>query len=309
MKTFRHTVSIVMALLLACVSCTGKKAAPQFDADSAWEYLTAQCAMGARNPGSAAHAEVIEYLKRELESSGGHVALQAFSVDDPYGEGTLELTNIIAKFRPREKKRVLLVAHFDTRPRADRETVDSLQTKPILGANDGASGVAVLLEIARLVGRTAPGNLGVDIIFFDGEDYGKESDLEYYLLGSKYFAAQLSTIPGGYHPRCAILLDMIGGDKATVYQEANSLGGAPEITRFLFTRADRLGLSMFVAKQGKAMYDDHIPLLMAGIPTVDLIDADYPYWHTLGDTPEHCSKESLRQTGVLLIDFLYNFPF
>lgn len=309
MATLRRSVSIVMVLFLVCVSCPGKTAAPQFDADSAWTHLIAQCDMGPRNPGTAAHAEAIDYLKRDLESSGGEVTLQEFSIGDPYGEGTLELTNIIAKFRPREKKRVLLVAHFDTRPRAEMEREDSLKTVPILGANDGASGVAVLLEIARIVGRTPPDNLGVEIILFDGEDYGKEGDLENYLLGSKYFAAQLSMITGGYHPRCAILLDMVGGDDAVINQEANSLGAAPELTRLLFARAAGLGLPMFVAAQGKAMYDDHIPLLMAGIPTVDLIDADYPFWHTLGDAPDNCSKESLRQTGVLLIDFLYDFPF
>lgn len=294
---------------LACFSCTGEQAPPAFDADAAWSYLIAQCDMGPRNPGSDGHARVIDYLKQELESSGGEVTLQEFSVDDPYGEGRLDLANIIAKFKPREERRVLLAAHFDTRPRADMEQVDSLKTIPILGANDGASGVAVLLAIAQIVGKRAPDDLGIDIVLFDGEDYGKASDIDNYLLGSKYFAAQLSLIPGGYHPKAAILLDMVGGKNATIYQEANSLGGAPELTRLLFARAEKLGLTMFVAKRGKAMYDDHIPLLMAGIPTVDLIDTEYPFWHTLGDTPENCSSESLRQTGVLLVDFLYNFPF
>lgn len=309
MRMLRNTVLLMVVLPFLCASCTGEVVPPEFSADTAWEYLQAQCEMGPRYPGSAAHAAVIDYLKRELESSGAQVTLQAFSVEDPYGDGTLELTNIIAKIRPRETRRVLLTAHFDTRPRADREPVDSLKSVPIIGANDGASGVAVLLEIARIAGRKPPRELGIDIILFDGEDYGKEGDLDYYLLGSKYFAAQLHLIPGGYHPRCAILLDMVGGADAVIYQEANSLGGAPELTRLLFARADKLGLPMFVAKPGKSIYDDHIPLLMAGIPTVDLIDTEYPYWHTLGDVPGNCSRESLRQTGVLLIDFLYDFPF
>jgi glutaminyl-peptide cyclotransferase len=192
---------------------------------------------------------------------------------------------------------------------AHDEKKDSLKTTPIPGANDGASGVAVLLELARIMGQHHPGKLGVDMVFFDGEDYGKVNDLENYLLGSKYFAADLSRQPQGYHPVCGILLDMVGGKNAKIYKELNSLQIAPEVTNELFERARRLKLDMFVNAKGTAIYDDHVPLLRAGIKTVDLIDTNYEYWHTLSDTPEHCSKDSLAQTGVLLLDFLYNFPF
>jgi glutaminyl-peptide cyclotransferase len=308
MMCFVRRMALVLAVAVLSASCAGVTA-PKFDEDMAWGYLLAQCSLGPRVPGTAAHEDAVRLLTGELEKSGWKVTRQTFTVDDPYGDGMLELTNIIGKLRPKETRRVLLVAHYDTRPRADQETVDSLKAKPIPGANDGASGVAVLLALANIVGGHPPAGLGIDIVFFDGEDYGKERDLDNYLLGSKHFAANLHAMAGGYHPVCAILLDMVGGTNAVIREEANSLAAAPEVTNALFERATQLKLNMFEASRGIAMYDDHIPLLMAGIKTVDLIDPHYPYWHTLGDTPEHCSKESLRQTGTLLIDFLYNFPF
>jgi Zn-dependent M28 family amino/carboxypeptidase len=224
---------------------------------------------------------------------------------DPYSDRVLELTNITGSFSIKADKRVLLAAHYDTRPWADQEKTDSLRQLPIMGANDGASGVAVLLEIADLLGEQEPKGLGVDLVFFDGEDYGKDSDLEHFLLGSKHFAANL----GGYHPVCGILLDMVGAKDARIFQEANSLSRAEDLITELFGRAQKLGLDVFVARRGQPVYDDHIPLIMAGIPVVDLIEFPYAYWHTLEDTPDKCSPETLRQVGVLLTDFLYDFPY
>jgi len=233
------------------------------------------------------------------------VTLQRFTRGDPYSDRSLVFTNIIGSFSADRKKRVLLGAHFDTRPWADREETDSLRSIPIVGANDGASGVAVLMEIADLLGAVMPKDIGVDLVFFDGEDYGKEGDLEHYLIGSKYFAANL----GGYRPEFAIVLDMVGAADTRIQKEANSVAGAPEITDEIFRRAEALGLGNFVSGRGDAIYDDHIPLLLAGIPAVDLIGYPYPYWHTLADTQDKCSKESLRQVGVLVADILYNFSF
>ncbi len=294
-------------LLLSFCTCA-RQGPPSFDPDSAWAHLLAQCELGPRFPGSDAHRRMVPWLEKQLENSGCEVELQPFSLEDPYGDGRLQLTNVIARIEPDRSKRFLLAAHFDTRPRADNEKADSLKAKPIIGANDGASGVAVLLELARLVGSHPPEGLGVDIVFFDGEDYGKQGSLEFYLLGSKYFAANLPQ-PEGYHPVGGVLLDMVGAKGAKIYEELNSLAAAPELTRTLFARAEKLGLDVFESERGTAIYDDHIPLLTAGMKCVDLIDTTYPYWHTLEDTPDKCSKETLGQVGTLLVDFLYNFPF
>ena len=162
---------------------------------------------GPRLPNSAARDSVAAYLARTLEQYGAHVSLQHFDVDDPYGERTLHLVNVIASFDPGRGKRVMIAAHYDSRPRADRETIDSLRSLPVPGAVDGAAGAGVLLELGRMLGARMPAGIGVDLVFFDGEDYGEESDREYYLLGSKYFAANLD----GYRPVSAILLDLVGG--------------------------------------------------------------------------------------------------
>jgi glutaminyl-peptide cyclotransferase len=305
MLSSRFKVLSCAALVLALsVACNGSTP-PEFSADSAWTFLLAQCDFGPRVPGTPEHEKTVQYLASTLKTQGATVQFQRFEIDDPYGDRKLPLTNIIGSFFPDRRERVILTAHYDTRPRADQETEDSLRALPILGANDGASGVAVLLEIGRLIAGDPPDRVGVDIVFFDGEDYGKESDLTNYLLGSKYFVANL----GSYRPSCGILLDMVGGENCRIRQEANSMVGAPELVTDLFARAARLELDVFVPERGDPIYDDHIPFLRAGIPMVDLIGIPYEHWHTLGDTPEACSPETLRQVGTLLLDFLYDYPF
>jgi glutaminyl-peptide cyclotransferase len=294
----------VVLVIIALVGCS-KASAPTFSQDTAWEYLVRQCDFGPRVPGTPQHAAAAKYIMTELQEHGAVVQTQRFELQDPYNDGILALTNIMASYFPDRKKRVMLAAHYDTRPWADQETVDSLKTKPILGANDSASGVAVLLEIGRLISKDPPADVGVDIVLFDGEDYGTEGDLTYYLLGSRYFAANLA----GYRPDCAVLLDMVGGADAKIGQEANSLGAAPGLVKNLFDRAARLQLDVFVPERFDPIYDDHIPLLRAGIPAVDLVGLPYEQWHKLGDTPEACSPETLRQVGTLLLDFLYNYDF
>jgi hypothetical protein len=299
------SVILVVAVVFAFAAGCAAEEPGQFTGEPSFRYLVDQCDFGPRPPNTAAHDSTVLYIARHLEKRGATVSLQRFKRSDPYGDRTLNLTNVIGSFAPGEKKRVLLAAHFDTRPRADRETVDSLRAMPIIGANDGASGVAVLLELSDILSRRLPTGIGVDLVFFDGEDYGKEGDLEYYLLGSKHFAANLD----GYRPVCGVLLDMVGAKDARILQEGNSLAGAPDLTRHLFERAEALGLDVFESRPTQPIYDDHIPLLLAGIPTVDLIHFPWKYWHTLEDTPDKCSVETLRQVGTLMVDFLYNFSF
>jgi hypothetical protein len=283
----------------------GKSDPPWFDADRAWSHLVKQCDYGPRVPGSPARDSVSFYLTRSLATYGAAVSTQRFSVRDPYSDRTIPLVNVIGSFYPDRNRRVTLAAHYDSRPWADEEEDDSLKTQPVLGANDGASGVAVLLEIGRLLAEHDPGDFGVDVVFFDGEDYGKKNDLEYYLLGSKYF---VSTRPD-YRPVCGILVDMVAGRESTIAKEGYSRTYAAELTDELFARAERLGLDFFWPTDGAAVYDDHVPFLKAGVKMVDLFGYDYRYWHTVHDVPENCSKERMAQVGVLIVDFLYDFPY
>jgi Zn-dependent M28 family amino/carboxypeptidase len=206
-------------------------------------------------------------------------------------------------FNAQATERILLCAHWDTRPYADQDPDPQKRTRPILGANDGASGVAVLLEVARVL-RQIPPVKGVDIVLFDGEDYGRgfNGDTSDYFLGARRFAA---VNKGKYAPRLGILLDMIGDKDLTIYYEGNSNRTYPDHVARVWQAAAVLGYKQFI-RQGKyTISDDHIPLLEAGIPCIDLIDFDYPPWHTAGDTPDKCSPQSLKSVGDVVLKVVY----
>lgn len=294
---------IFLFFLLSILGCD-KAPAAEFSGDRAWQYLVKQCEFGPRPPGTAAHDSTRSFIVERLRMNGARVSLQRFAVDDPYGDGVLSLANVVGSFYPEERRRMLVAAHYDTRPWADREENEESRNLPILGANDGASGVAVLLEIADILAAHRPKDLGIDLVFFDGEDYGKTADLKYYLLGSRHFAANL----GGYRPRFGVVLDMVGARDARISQEGNSLDFAPELTQQIFRRAEKMALDVFVSQRASPVYDDHVPLLRAGIPTVDLIGLPYPHWHRLSDTPDKCSAETLRAVGKLVVDLIFDSP-
>jgi glutaminyl-peptide cyclotransferase len=278
---------------------------PAFNGKDAFAYLLRQTSFGPRNPGSQGHEGCLGYLNSTLRGLADQVRLQDF-VSPGYAGDQLHLTNIIASFRPDLTNRILLCAHWDTRPRAEHDENKSLRDRPIIGANDGASGVAVLLEIAALLKKSAP-PVGVDIVLFDGEDYGKEGDTDRYLLGSRYFAANLdrNSLPG-----FGILLDMVGDTFLEIPREQSSMRFAPDIMNMVWSKAQELGVSQFLDAPGEEIMDDHLPLNQAGIKTIDLIDFNYPdqtnrYWHTHQDTPEHCSAESLEAVGSVLVHVLF----
>jgi len=289
-------VCFLSFLLYGCISSSP----PKFDGEAAFANLLKQCQFGPRNPGSEGHQRTRKYLLDKLSGHTNFIKVQDFVYSDQEQKIELELTNIIASFYPKKTKRLLLCAHWDTRPFADRDPDTALQTEPILGANDGASGVAILLEIARVISRKEPA-WGVDIILFDGEDWGPEGDLDRFCLGSKYFAKN----KGDYQPEFGILLDMVGDKDLTVYKEGYSSRYAKKFVDLVWSRAKNLGLSCLKDSVKYFMYDDHIPLLSAGIPVIDLIDFDYPFWHTTSDTPDKCSPESLQKIGDLLLEILY----
>jgi glutaminyl-peptide cyclotransferase len=277
----------------------GAHAASAFDGDHAFFYLETQVAFGPRVPGSAAHRQCLEYLSKELSYWADTVWTQPFTYHSTDRNETLSLTNIIGRIAPERRDRVLLCAHWDSRPFADQDPDPANRAIPIPGANDGASGVAVLLEVARQL-HSDPVKIGVDIVFFDGEDYGREGNLEDYLLGAKNYARNLPDP----QPRFAVLLDMIGDRDLHIPQETYSLRNARAVMDKIYDAARRVNAKAFDRKEGIPVVDDHVPLLQAGIPAVDLIDFDYPYWHTLADTPEHCSAKSLDQVGRTLLDML-----
>ena len=279
---------------------------PSFDEKIAFSYLTAQTDFGPRNPGSVGHQKCLDYLQTEMQKFSDAVNLQPFTQPGYNGE-TLKLTNIISSFKLQETTRILFIAHWDTRPRADQEKNPKKRNQPILGANDGASGVAILTEIARHL-KANPPAIGVDILFVDGEDYGKESDTKNYFLGARYFAKHL---PSGYAPAFGILLDMVGDKELEIDREENSVKAAPDIVSLVWATANELGVPQF-SNLGQFALDDHIPLNEAGIKTIDLIDFHYPdtsnrYWHTTEDTPDKCSPESLGAVGKVLMHVIYNY--
>jgi hypothetical protein len=288
----------------ASPAMTNASPIPLFSGQRAYEILLRQTSFGPRNPNSTGHRECLNYLSTALRGLAGELRLQDFTHAGYKGE-SLRLTNIVASFRPEIKTRLLLCAHWDTRPRADQDS--TRREEPILGANDGASGVAVLIELAALLKQNPP-PVGVDIALFDGEDYGMEGDHARYLLGSRHFA---STRSSDYLPRFGVLLDMVGDAFLELPREGYSVRYAPDIVDLVWNTARDLGIGQFTAEAGPEVIDDHLPLNEAGIKTIDLIDFNYPdltnrYWHTHQDTPEHCSPQSLEAVGTVLTHVVYS---
>jgi len=273
---------------------------PDFDGARAFDYLVAQCDFGPRFPNSDAHRECAAWLTKTLDSFAGNVERQDFSSRSAVTGDALHLKNISARYRSDSRDRILIGAHWDTRPVADFDPDPNRRNEPILGANDGASGVAVILELARLFSEYPP-PVGVDLVLFDGEDSGKQGDLETWCLGSRYYATHLT----GELPLWGVVLDMVGEKDAVYPEEVNSLEWAPSLVDALWNLAEQLNLTCFDPTKGPPVWDDHVMLNRYGIPSVDIIDFDYPYWHTMQDTPDKCSAESLDAVGTLLVHWVY----
>ena len=276
---------------------TARQANASFNAQRAFAALEKQCEFGPRPPGSAAHRETQNYLFTELQKYANKVALQPHAYKAK--TETLHLNNILAEFGPSSGETVLLAAHWDTRPFADHDPKPENRDKAILGANDGASGVAILLEIARVL-KVHPPPRRVVIVLFDGEDYGRSTDDMF--IGSRFFAKNL----GKWKPDYGILLDMVGDKDLTLPIEWYSWNANREFTEAIWNRASALGLAPFQQRLGDAIMDDHVPLIKVGIPMVDIIDFDYPYWHTIEDTVDKCSPKSLEVVATLVISIIYD---
>ena len=268
-----------------------------FNAKRAFAYLEKQCKFGPRVPGTIVHQETGTYLFTELEKYADEVVFQPFEFR--HQDRTIQMNNILARFGDDSGGKMLLAAHWDTRPFADRDPDPANRNTPILGANDGASGVAVLLEVARVL-KSKPPPTPVIIVLFDGEDYGRTVSTMF--LGSTHFAKNMH----GWEADFGILLDMVGDQTLELPMEGYSWNAARDLTEAIWRRAEELGLPAFQRRLGPAIMDDHLPLIQSGVPTINIIDFDYPYWHTIEDTPDKCSAESLEIVGRLVLHIIYS---
>jgi len=286
------------ALALAAAAC-GERTPPakEFDGAQALAYVERQVAFGPRIPGTAAHAAQAAWMDSLLRTRADTVLVDRWTHVTVRGD-SLPLVNLLARFNLAAARRVLLLAHWDTRPRADaagsRDT-----TAPVPGANDGGSGVAILLGVADVL-KLAPPAVGVDLLFVDGEDYGHfEREKDDVLIGSRRYARTMGTREP---PAFAILFDLVGDRDLQVYQEGNSLLGAAPVVERVWDVARRMGYgAQFPAQPKYTVTDDHVPLQQVGIPAIDVIDFDYPAWHTPDDTPDKVSAASLAVVGNVAV--------
>ncbi len=292
-------ISAAVFMALAGSGCAQDP--PLFDGEKAYAILKKQCDFGPRVPGTLAHQKCRDYLVTALRGYADQVSTQDFLHTFGTPVQSARASNIIANFQSAKGDRVLLCAHWDCRHIADEDPDVNNRNKPVLGANDGASGVAVLLEIARLL-KAQPPRQGVDIVLFDAEDQGNHQDNRSFAKGSQFFARHV--VPT-FNPRYGILLDLVGDKDLAIYQEAYSLQMARPVVDKVWAAAQKLGISEFIPQQGYAVFDDHIPLLERGIPCIDIIDFDYKYWHTVSDTPDKCSAASLEKVGRTVLEVLY----
>jgi peptidase M28-like protein len=283
----------VALVALACQArAGGGGGAKEFNGQTAFGYVERQMAFGPRIPGTPAHRAAGDWILSQLRTRADTVIVQEIP------HAALQLRNFFARFRPAATDRVLFLAHWDTRPHADQAQNLGQQRLPVPGANDGASGVAVLLGVADALKQRAPA-LGVDLLFVDGEDYGNFADSTDVLIGSRWFAAHQ---PPGYQPLFAVLFDMVGDKDLQIYQEGNSLAVAPEVVQRVWQAAADLGYArVFVPSARHTLTDDHVSLQRAGIHAIDVVDFDYPFWHTTEDTLDKVSAASLQIVGDVAV--------
>lgn len=287
-----------------------------FDSDSAYAYIARQVTMGPRVPGTQANAECARFIVSELTRHGADTVTQQRASVTAFNGDVLPINNIMGRFNSKAPSRLLLLAHYDTRPWADSDPDQANHLTPVPGANDGASGVSVLLEIARQIAMTQPA-VGVDLLFVDAEDYGQESGFsnhdETWALGTQYWIEHMPYDPDAL-PRYAILLDMVGGIDAKFHREYFSNNNARNIVDKVWGIAARSGYgSRFVNLDGGAVVDDHVYINRAGIPAIDIIESKNdvtktfsPTWHTVNDNLDNIDRSSLKAAGQTVLNVIYS---
>jgi Zn-dependent M28 family amino/carboxypeptidase len=265
-----------------------------FDGAMAMANVRKQTDFGPRVPGTPAHKAMGDWLIAELRTRADTVVVQEWTHTTADGK-RLPMRNVLARFRPTDAQRVLYLAHWDSRPTSDQASDPAQRLLPVPGANDGGSGVAILLGVADALKKEAP-PVGVDLLFVDGEDWGSFDTMTDVLIGARYFAEHLPD--PGYAPLFGVLFDMVGDEHPVFEQEAHSLSRAPEVVQRVWTTAQRLGYgAAFTNREGIAITDDHVPLLDKGLRVIDVIDLDYPWHHTPEDTADKVFQSSLQLVG------------
>ena len=294
----RLLICATLLLMVPPLTLTVQAAyAPAFDGSLAFTHLTAQCSFGARPPGSDNLSLCRNYIAGCLTSYGWHVTFQNFTYID------VGCTNVICRWGPSENASLVLGAHYDTRPRADQDSKPENRMKPIIGANDGASGVAVLIEFANALPEAV--RQSVELVFFDAEDSGGINGWQ-WIVGSTYYVEQLSAERKNTI-RAMILLDMVGGAGLRLLRETTSIKSLQDT---VWSIAQELGYGeTFLNENGAPIIDDHKPFLDSGIPSLDIIEHDpFPwYWHTLEDTPDKCNATSLDVVGEVVETFVVQY--
>ena len=299
--------ALLMLIALSAVSRAENPSAFDLQPARAFGYLEQVCAFGPRPSASEGMAKQQELLIEHFTKAGAITFAQEFDIPHPKTGSPVRMRNLIMSWHPEAKERVLLCCHFDTRPFPDRDQFRPRGT--FLGANDGASGVALFMELAHSMPTLKP-TYGVDFVFFDGEEFIFQRDGGKFFWGSEHFAKEYRDRPPAHRYVCGVLVDMIGDKKLAIQPEPNSLKFAPKVTRSLFETARSIGVKEFLSKPlAHEINDDHVPLNeIAKIPTCDLIDFDYPHWHTTRDRPSECSGASLVKVGRVLLTWLQNVP-
>lgn len=281
----------------------------EFDGERAFRDMAAMVRRGHRYYGAPERDEALAAMVARFEPHVAEIEHQRFEVDHPDGEGRITLVNVLLRQHPERRRRFVLGSHWDTRLWAEEDSDPERQDDPIAGANDGTSGIAVMLEIARLLARHPLPELGVDYVLFDGEEYGRPGNDE-YCQGSEHLADHLDEWYEGPLPEGAIIMDMVADAELGIPREPNSLRDARWLVNHVWATAADLGEDSFIMRPQTGIIDDHVPLNEAGIPSILLIDYDYPrpgaptYWHTHQDTLEHTSAESLARVGNVVLTAL-----
>ncbi len=289
----------------AALLCAAEPKAP--DASRAFGYLQQVCAIGPRISGTEGMAKQQELLARHFTGLGAQVSFQEWDTPHPLTGKPVRLKNMVVSWHPDSQQRVLLCCHYDTRPKPDEEVFPRYRNSPFIGANDGGSGVALLMELGHFM-PTLPVKQGVDFVFFDAEELIFEKPGKFF-LGSEYFSTQYRDAPPAYRYTCGVLLDMVGDKDLKIWQEAYSIKLAGFVTDSVWASARATGVKEFVARPKHTINDDHLSLnQIAAIPTCDVIDMDYPHWHKRNDLPVACSGESLAKVATVMLHWMQNAP-
>ncbi len=292
-------------LLFLGLGCqAGVAETPVPDANRAYQYLKDVCKIGPRISGTVEMHQQQKFIAYHFTKLSAEVRYQEFDVEHPQTGAPVRMKNMIVSWHPDRKERILVCCHYDTRPFPDRETSAANRARPFIGANDGGSGVALLMELGHHMKSINP-TLGVDFVFFDGEELVYSKDDKYF-LGSEYFATQYrDNPPENFRYEKGILLDMVADRNLNIFIEKNSYKYAPQVTRSIWETAKKLRVKEFINRRKYEIRDDHLPLnQIAKIPTCDIIDFDYPYWHKRNDLPAACSGQSMAKVGRVVLAWL-----